>query len=130
MSAPAPKVVPAPLDDADLAIVRQVVLAVEPLDAQVLHGDNDLGKIPVFVEVKEGEKVTVSISREGYASQEVELDGSEGRLSIKLEKETKAAPARVRRVPKRPAAKPKPQPKAAPKKKPSIGGGEIINPWG
>jgi hypothetical protein len=114
------------LVEEDLAVMRQVVLAVEPLDAKVFAGEQDLGKIPVFVDVQDGKTVSVEVTRDGYLSQTLELDGSEGRLSIKLEKE-KAAPPPAR-APRAPA--PKARPKAPQKKKPSIGGGEIINPWG
>jgi len=118
----------APVVEEELAVIRQVVLAVEPLDAKVFAGGQDLGKIPVFVDVEDGKTVSVEVKRDGYLSQTLALDGSEGRLSIKLEKE-KAATKAHQRLPKAPAPKAKPK---APnkKKKPSLGGGEIINPWG
>ena len=104
------------------------MLAVEPLDAQVFAGDRDLGKIPVFVDVEEGKHVSVEVKREGYETRTLDLDGSEGRLSIKLDKAKAAKPAKGQRR----APAPKFVPKAPPKKtkKPSLGGGEIINPWG
>jgi serine/threonine-protein kinase len=112
----------------ELAVVRQVVLAVEPIDAKVFAGDQDLGTIPVFVDVEDGKTVSVDVKRDGYVTQTLKLDGSEGRLSIKLIEE-KAASQAPRKPPRTPA--PKAPLKAAPKnKKPSMGGGEIINPWG
>jgi eukaryotic-like serine/threonine-protein kinase len=108
-------------------VTRQVVLAVEPIDAHVFRGESDLGQSPVLVDIKEGEQAILEIKREGFETQKVVLDGSEGRRSIKLTAEAQK-PVPARQSPVRPKAKPPVRPNAAPK--PSIGSSEIINPWG
>jgi len=108
-------------------VSRQVVLAVEPIDAHVFRGETDLGQSPVFVDINEGEQAVLEIKRDGFETQTVVLNGSEGRRSIKLTAEVKEPPP-VRRAPPWPKPKPTERPKATPK--PSIGGSEIINPWG
>ena len=121
--------------------VQRVVLAVEPIDAHAFQGEADLGQSPVFVEVPKDGSVDVEIRREGYQTQSITLDGSEGKRSIKLVKETRpdqATPAKGKLRPKStPAGKPGPAKQERPAKqkrpatqKPSIGGSEIINPWG
>jgi serine/threonine-protein kinase len=104
--------------------LRQVTIATEPLDAHIFQDGKDLGQAPVNVEVPEGKNVELQIVREGYKNARVVLDGSEGTQAIKLEKVAVAS---------RPARAPKPQPAApkatATKKRPSLGSGEIIDPW-
>ncbi|HEU5074858.1 MAG TPA: serine/threonine-protein kinase, partial [Polyangiaceae bacterium] len=100
----------------------QVVLAIEPLDARVFRGDTDLGPSPVIVPVNPNESVTLEIKRNGYITQSVVLDGTESKRSIKLAR-TKKKPAAA--VPPEGAAS-----KAPASSRPSIGGSEIINPWG
>ncbi|MGC4064341.1 MAG: serine/threonine-protein kinase [Polyangiaceae bacterium] len=73
---------------ADEATVRQVVLATEPLDAQVFLDGKNIGSSPVVVDVFEGQRARLGIRRTGYKTKEVTVDGSEGRLSVKLEKAT------------------------------------------
>ncbi|MBX3183357.1 MAG: protein kinase [Polyangiaceae bacterium] len=128
---PEPSVTPIPTPE-----VARVVLAVAPLDARVFLGDKDLGSSPVSVEVPAGEEVVVTIRAEGYADQELTLDGSESRQSIQLERvaEAQAPDPKPAAAPKpaagpRPAAGPKPA--AAPKPTPKpTGGGELVDPWG
>jgi hypothetical protein len=105
-----------------------VVIASEPLDAQVFEGDKDLGKCPVVLELPiDGEK-TLEIRREGFKSQSITVDGSEPTRSIKLEKLSQAAPSRPER-PVRGSTRPtQPAPERERKPKP-VGGGEIVNPW-
>jgi serine/threonine-protein kinase len=104
--------------------LRSVMIATEPLDAQIWKDGKNLGQGPLAVEVPEGKNIELQIVREGYKNARVVLDGSEGPQSIKLER----AAAAIR------PSKPKPQPAPAPKptatkKRPSLGGGEIIDPW-
>jgi serine/threonine-protein kinase len=101
---------------------HQVVLAVQPLDAHVFRGEEDLGASPVVIELAEGEKADVTVKRRGYKEKPLTLDGSEPKMSVKLELDHAANAAAVK-----PATTPAPTPK--PKKKSSIGGGEIVNPW-
>jgi serine/threonine-protein kinase len=71
---------------ADETTVRQVVLATEPLDALVYLDGKNIGSSPVVVDVFEGQRAKLEIRRTGYKTKEVTVDGSEGRLSVKLEK--------------------------------------------
>jgi eukaryotic-like serine/threonine-protein kinase len=104
--------------------LRQVTITSEPMDAHIVLDGKDLGEQPISVDVPEGKNVEVQIVREGYKSARLVLDGSEGKQSIKLEK----AQAPVR--PTKPAKPATPAPKpAATKKRPSLGSGEIIDPW-
>jgi len=104
--------------------LRQVTIATEPLDAHIFQDGKDLGQGPVNVEVPEGKNVELQIVREGYKNARVVLDGSEGTQAIKLEKV--AAAARPTRAPKPQTAQSK---SSATKKRPSLGSGEIIDPW-
>ena len=118
----------APVDPADLSVTKQVLLAVEPIDAHVFKGDEDLGESPVMLEVKDGESIDVEVRRDGFKSTTVTVDGSKEKISTKLERIVGRRLAKP--VPKKksaPAPAPAPKPK---KKKPQIGGGEIVNPWG
>jgi serine/threonine-protein kinase len=66
--------------------VRQVVLATEPLDALVYLDGKNIGSSPVVVDVVEGQQAKLEIRRSGYKTKEVSVDGTEGRLSVRLEK--------------------------------------------
>jgi serine/threonine-protein kinase len=108
-----------------LVVMRQVMLAVEPLDARVFRDGTDLGNSPLLLEIEEGKKVALKIVRKGYETQTIEVDGSEGRRSVKLEREAAAAPRRASTRSSRPAAK-----EDKTKTKPKSGlGGEIVDPW-
>jgi serine/threonine-protein kinase len=115
---------------------KQVLLAVEPLDAHVYKGSIDLGTSPLVLDLNEGEIVALRVQREGYKPQELQLDSKEARRTVKLEKiqapasasKTAAASAPA---PRARAKQPPPDPAASkPKAKQGIGGGEIVNPWG
>jgi serine/threonine-protein kinase len=120
-----------PTSPDDMKVMRQVVLAIDPLDAHVFRGDRDLGASPVLLDVEDGVKTHVEIRRTGYVSQALDLDASEPRRSIKLERLASGA-ARGGARPKAAAKTPPPEdPKAKPKGKvrSSIGGSEIVDPW-
>jgi serine/threonine-protein kinase len=114
-----PKVAPTPAG-------KEVVVAVDPLDAHVFRGDTDLGVSPVRVHVAEGEKLQLEVRFAGYKPQALTIDGSEGRKAVVLEPIAKAATYRPPSNKAKPAA-PATTPPA--KKKPALGGGEIVNPW-
>jgi serine/threonine-protein kinase len=121
---PKPEPVPTAPEARPGPVLRQVLIATEPV-AQIFRGKDDLGMSPVSVEVPAGQTVELSIRAEGFKDARVILDdSSEPRQSIRLEKAAGAAP---KSRPK-PAAAPKPAPKP-PAKRPSVGGGEIIDPW-
>lgn len=111
-----------PAADKTASGVIQVALAVDPLDAHVFRGDQDLGKSPVLVEVAPGDSVEVTLRRPGYQSQTITLDGSVERRSVTLQKET---PKRSAAPGKRPAG----SASSSTRTRTRIGGGDIVNPW-
>jgi len=123
-SAAAPTV--APKAD-DVVVSKQVVLAAEPFDAHVFRGDEDLGQSPLALEVEEGKTLELEIRRDGYKPEKISLDGSKTREVVKLDKLAHGGAA-----PARPAAHSAPAGGEKPAKKPksTIGGSEIVNPWG
>ncbi len=122
---PAAALAPASTPFAPAAASKQVMLAAVPIDAHVYRDSEDLGQSPVLVTVEEGRPVEFEIRREGYKTDKIKLDGSTTREVVKLDKLTRAAA-----VPHPPIAK-KPEP-STPTKKPksSLGGNDIVNPWG
>lgn len=102
--------------------LRQVLVATEPVVAEIYRGKTSLGRSPVSISVPDGQKVELSIKAEGFKDREVVIDGSEMRQSIKLER------VAVKTRPSKPAAG-TPKPASAKAKRPTIGGGEIIDPW-
>src|SRR5450432_2048881 len=124
---PAAAVAPATSAQAsDVVVSKQVVLATEPIDAHIFRDGTDLGQSPVAVSVDEGKTVELEIQRDGFKPDKITLDGSKTREVVKLEKLARGA------APMRPVPKAKPEPASAAPKKPkaSIGGSEIVNPWG
>jgi serine/threonine-protein kinase len=99
---------------------KQVVVAVDPSDAEVFAGDRSLGTSPLAVDVKEGESIELVVKRDGFLPQTVTIDYATSKRWVRLERARVNAP--------RPGPLPaKPEPKARRK---SIGSGEIVNPWG
>jgi eukaryotic-like serine/threonine-protein kinase len=76
----------------DMTILHQVVLATEPIDAEVFLDGKNIGSSPVLVDVVDGQTARLEIRRSGYKSREVTVNGSEGRLSVKLEHSLGAKP--------------------------------------
>jgi hypothetical protein len=71
--------------------------------------------------------VELAIRAEGFKDMRVVVDGTETRQSIKLERVPSARP-RPSKPPTTPTTKPTTKPPAG--KRPTLGGGEIIDPWG
>jgi tRNA A-37 threonylcarbamoyl transferase component Bud32 len=105
--------------------VRQVLVGTEPLSAQIYRGTESLGMSPVSVSVTEGQSVELTIKAAGFKDTRVVVDGSEPSLSIRLE----AAAGHARPAAKG-ALKTAPPKAPPPAKRPSLGGGEIVDPWG
>ncbi|HEY2405549.1 MAG TPA: serine/threonine-protein kinase [Polyangiaceae bacterium] len=112
----------------DVTISKQVMLAAEPIEAHVFRDGTDLGQSPLAIDVEEGKAVKLSVVLDGYKEQDIQLDGSTTREVVRLEKLARPGAARpaapARRAPEPEKAKP------APKKGKSLGGSEIVNPWG
>jgi serine/threonine-protein kinase len=104
--------------------LKQVIVATEPIAAEISKDGQSLGRSPLAVPVPDGQKVELTVKADGFLDQTVTLDGSETSKNVKLER----VPVRGRpaKAPAATAAKPgsKPTPK-----RPAIGGGEIIDPW-
>jgi hypothetical protein len=121
---------PAPSEE-EAVPMTPVVIAVEPMDARIQNGEEELGS-PAVVPVPVGQTVELKIEREGYVSQLVVLDGSVTKKNISLVAEKRAvvpvkrsstsSTTNAKTTSKQPAQ----QPKGG---KTAIGGGEIVNPW-
>ena len=131
-----PKTETPPEPSAAAPAKKRVVLAVEPIDAHVFRGDQDLGESPVDVEIDQGSTADLEIRREGFKTKKLSLDGSRtasigedgARRSSSPASPGAEGPAAAE------GAAQGGQPKAAdsktkPKPKPAIGGGEIVDPW-
>jgi serine/threonine-protein kinase len=104
----------------------QVVVAVEPSDAQIFQNGEENGVSPLLLQVPEGESIKLEIKREGYKDQTVEVDGSKQKLVVKLAKVPGAGRSYVRPAPVTQGPKPKPKPKP----RPTITDPGLVNPWG
>jgi serine/threonine-protein kinase len=99
-----PPPAPAPVD---------VLLAIDPLDAHVFRGENDLGSAPLTIAVGQGEVISLEVRRQGYLSETVTVDGKARKLTVKL--------SAVRGVVRAPAKKTK--------RGQGLQQTEIVNPW-
>ncbi|HSU39483.1 MAG TPA: serine/threonine-protein kinase, partial [Polyangiaceae bacterium] len=105
--------------------LKQVIVATEPVAAEIFKGNESLGTSPVSVQVPEGQSVELVIRADGFKESRVMVDGQDASQSIKLEH--LASKAKPQKAPGATAAKPGAtlKPKA-----PSIGGTDIRDPWG
>jgi tRNA A-37 threonylcarbamoyl transferase component Bud32 len=124
--APAPPAPPRTATPVAPAEPSHVLFGIDPLDAHVFFGAQDLGVQPVTVDVPAGEKVTVEVRREGYRPLPYTVDGTEKKVKLRLVKNPSARPGPSAPKPSSEAASVKAAPPPAP---PSLGGGEIVNPW-
>lgn len=124
----APVVAPAtspPAQQAPASIA--VAVAAQPIDAEVFRDGTNLGTVPVVVQVPPGQTVTVEVRRAGYVTRTVELDGKDPKAAVKLDPEKSGA---ARSTPHQRTPRPAPEPGSAKQSGGSLGGGEIVNPWG
>lgn len=117
LSPPKPAPTPVPEAPPQPKLVK-VLFATEPLDAHVFRGTDDLGQPPLTIDVVGDQPVEVEVRREGYETRKLVIDGSEERVTIKLEKAKAVVPAKA------------PRRRAPTKSKSSLGTSEIVNPWG
>jgi serine/threonine protein kinase len=118
----APTVAPPPAPEP-----KHVLFASEPLDSHVFQNGQDLGAPPITIDVPAGQKVTVEVRRDGYKTQLVTLDGSEKKVKTNLVKLPVATGGKRPGPARPPAGEPATKPPQPPP--PSLGGGEIVNPW-
>jgi tRNA A-37 threonylcarbamoyl transferase component Bud32 len=110
--------------------LRQVLLATEPVAAEIFKGTENLGTSPVSVQVPVGQSVELTIKASGFKEARVVVDGSETSQSIKLESLTPVRGKPQKTGPQKPTSAPaKPAPAKPGAKRPALGGGEIIDPW-
>jgi serine/threonine-protein kinase len=64
--------------------VHEVHFVLSPIDSHVFRGDEDLGPMPVSVQVEEGSPVTLTIRRRGYTTRKVVVDGTDKRVVVGL----------------------------------------------
>jgi tRNA A-37 threonylcarbamoyl transferase component Bud32 len=124
---PVAAVAPPPPEAKPGPAIRQVLVATEPISARIFRGNEDLGVSPISVDVADGQSVELAIRAEGFKDMRVVVDGTETRQSIKLERVASARP-RPSKPLTTPTTKPTTKPPAG--KRPTLGGGEIIDPWG
>ena len=72
----------------DVRPTRQVVLSTQPADAHGFVANLDLGPSPIVLDIPESTTKVIEIRRSGFASKNITLDGSEGRVSVVLDKKT------------------------------------------
>jgi serine/threonine-protein kinase len=114
---PGPQAAPGPA-------LKQVIVATEPVAAEIFKGTESLGTSPVSVQVPEGQSVELAVKAEGFKDTHVVLDGKDPSQTIKLEH----VPPRNKPQKTAAAATTKPAAPAKPKHT-TLGGGEIIDPW-
>ncbi|HET9930527.1 MAG TPA: protein kinase, partial [Polyangiaceae bacterium] len=64
--------------------MREVHFVLSPIDSHLFRGDEDLGPMPVSVQVEEGTSMTLTVRRKGYTTRRVVVDGSETRVVVGL----------------------------------------------
>ncbi len=60
----------------------EVHFVLSPIDAHVFRGDDDLGPMPVSVNVLRGEPLTLTVRRKGYITRKVVVDGDDKRVVV------------------------------------------------
>lgn len=91
-----------------------VTLSLVPKNARVFRGGEDLGSRPGPLEVEAGSPVELEIRHRGYKTKKILVDGSQEKITVRLEREFVPQP-------------PKPPKEDKPPKKPEPG--EVISPW-
>jgi hypothetical protein len=85
-SAAPPSPAPSSAPSAPPVATTEVLVSVEPMDAKVVRDGADLGALPIALKMKAGEKASLVITRGGYRTQTVTVDGSQARVVLKMER--------------------------------------------
>lgn len=64
--------------------VMVVNLAAEPIDAHVYRGKEDLGSIPILIQLLPGQTELLTLKRAGYKPYHLKVDGSVDRYAIRM----------------------------------------------
>jgi serine/threonine-protein kinase len=67
------------------AATREVLLSVTPADATLMRDGQDLGGAPVALHLADGETATVVVSKKGYKTKTVSIDGHTPKMAIVLD---------------------------------------------
>jgi serine/threonine-protein kinase len=105
-----------------------VMVVVDPAHAEVFLGDKKLGVAPSLVSVPKGQTVSVTVRATGYIEQTLELDGSEKRKDVTLRARGGGRPP-VKTGTTATSQPPPTRPPSTGKPPPTVGTGEIVNPW-
>lgn len=112
----------------------KVLLGVAPAKAHVFMGDRDLGESPVSIDVPKGALATVEVRHPSYETKQLELDGSEGKVSIELVSKKKKKKKRGKGSRKAGSGTPSQasvsgSQQESPVEDESIGGQLFVEPW-
>jgi serine/threonine-protein kinase len=83
--APAPPPAPAPALAPTASSLHEVLVSVVPVDATITRDGENLGVPPIALHLGEGEAVDLVLSRKGYRSKAVHVDGTDPKLVVTLE---------------------------------------------
>ena len=119
-AAPAPVATsPAPAPAEQLTEVHVILF---PLDARAYDGTKDLGMMPITVKLKPGEKKILTVSRRGYATRSVTIDGSSTRVVAGLVVEGAKDPHQAQKAADLAASKNADEVKRAPRRPATMAG--------
>ena len=76
----------------DELILEGVVVTLNPPDARLFYKGKSVGKSPIRIELKPGEKKrSFEVGRPGYVTRRLVVDGSEAEISIGLRPDPSAS---------------------------------------
>jgi serine/threonine-protein kinase len=101
---PAPAPIPPPAPTATPPVEHEVIVSVVPSDATIARDGRELGVAPVALHLAEGETATIVVTRRGYKTKTVTIQGTEPKQTLTLEPTWGAAPRPAKPANAAPAA--------------------------